>query len=90
VAIEPATVTNGLGALRRCVVAGAGIGQVPNYLVLDDLREGRLVQLLSGWSLPERGVFALHAGGSLVPPRVRRFVEVLGRVVGARLALPRV
>lgn len=89
VSIEPQVITNGLGALRRCLVAGAGVGQVPNYLVQDDLREGRLVQLLPGWSLPERGVFALHAGGDLLPPRVRRFVDVLARIVGARLSLPR-
>ncbi|MDI1483710.1 LysR family transcriptional regulator [Polyangium sp. y55x31] len=85
VTIEPQVITNGLGALRRCVIAGTGVGQVPNYLVLDDLREGRLVQLLPGWSLPERGVYALHAGGSLLPPRVRRFVDVLARIVAARL-----
>lgn len=85
VSVQAALVTTGLGALRSAALAGAGVAQLPAYLVRNDVEAGRFVRLLPGWTLPARGVWVLHASGRLVPARVRRFLEVLVRIVGEHL-----
>ncbi|MGK4008972.1 LysR substrate-binding domain-containing protein [Sorangium sp. So ce1036] len=80
-----ALVTSGLGALRTAALAGAGVALLPAYLVREDVEAGRLVRLLPAWTLPGRGVWALHASGRLVPARARRFLDLLARVAGGLL-----
>jgi DNA-binding transcriptional LysR family regulator len=39
------------------------------------VRSGRLVRLLSEWTLPEGGIFAVYAPGRQVQPNVRAFID---------------
>jgi DNA-binding transcriptional LysR family regulator len=65
-------------ALREAAVAGAGVGVFPEFMVAAELREGRLVELLSAHELPRRtAIHALYARGRPTPPKVRVFLEHL-------------
>ena len=59
-----------LATLRYAVLAGIGVGMLPDYLCRDDLREGRLVPALPGWA-PAGGI--VHA---MFPPRRARVPAV--------------
>lgn len=59
-------------ALRGC-----GLIQVPRYHVENDLRSGRLVEVLPSWPSPDLPVSALYPQHRQLSPRVRIFVDWL-------------
>lgn len=63
--------------LRDAAVAGEGIAVFSYWHVADDLRAGRLQEVLPGWRLRETGIHAVMPQRRFVPPRVRAFVDFL-------------
>lgn len=63
-----------------CAVAGIGLAVLPDYQVRTDIAEGRLVRLLSDWSLPSGGIHVVYPPSHFRPARVRAFVEILQRM----------
>lgn len=63
--------------VRDSAVAGVGIAVHSSWHVIDDLRAGRLVQVLPDYPLAESGIYAVMPQRRLVPPRVRAFVDFL-------------
>ena len=64
--------------LRAAALAGVGVGIFPEFMVAAELRDGRLVELLSAHALPRRtAIHALFARARPVPPKVRAFVDHL-------------
>jgi DNA-binding transcriptional LysR family regulator len=59
-----------IGALR-----GAGLIQLPRFHVAEELHDGRLVELLSGWESPGIPISAMYPFGRQLSPRVRVFVD---------------
>lgn len=64
--------------LRAAALAGVGVGVFPEFMVAAELREGRLVELLSAHALPHRtSIHALFARARPTPPKIRVFVDHL-------------
>ena len=55
---RPRFVTEDMVALRLAVLKGVGVCQFPTFVVAEDLRAGRLIDVLPGWS-PRSGI--IHA-----------------------------
>ena len=68
---------NSLTFLRSMAVAGQGIILVPQWLVYDDLKHGRLVPILEDFSLHLTGIpiNAVFAHGRHLAPKVRAFID---------------
>lgn len=65
-------------AAKEFVRCGAGVGLLPDYAVLSDIAEGKLVQLLPAWrEAYERPVSAIFPSRDLLPTRVRLLIEFL-------------
>jgi DNA-binding transcriptional LysR family regulator len=62
-------------ALRDLAVDGAGIAYLPDFLVADDLRQGRLRRLLPDWSSPPIAAWAIHRAELRGAPRLRAFLD---------------
>lgn len=62
---------------RQAALAGAGIIWQPTFLVGADLREGRLVQLLPGFSLPDTDVLAVYPSRRHLSAKVRAMIDFL-------------
>ncbi|CAB3768316.1 LysR family transcriptional regulator [Paraburkholderia humisilvae] len=60
-----------------CALRGCGLIQVPRFHVEDELRDGRLVEVLARWASPEMVVSALYPYRRQLSPRVRVFVDWL-------------
>ncbi|WP_430390720.1 LysR family transcriptional regulator [Dyella sp. 20L07] len=67
---------NNVAAAHTLVLHGAGLSILPDYLVTDDIREGRLVVLLAQYNLPECGIYAVYSGRQ-PPAKVRAFIDHL-------------
>ncbi len=64
-------------ALVDLVRAGVGLAQLPDWLVSDDLAQGRLRQVLAGWNTPGIATWLIHRVEHRQAARVRAFVEAM-------------
>jgi DNA-binding transcriptional LysR family regulator len=77
----PLRVNNG-DAMLPALIAGTGIGILPDFILHDALAAGRLERLMPDWSLPAGAVYWITPPGG---PRPKR-VEVLADFLVERLA----
>ena len=82
-ALPVALTANDLAMLREAALEGFGVARLPRYLVANDLREGRLAQVLPGYTTSPRKVHALHPAGRRVSARVRVFLDHVSQVLHA-------
>lgn len=59
------------------VLADLGIAVLPEWVVRDDLRAGRLVRLLPDYEMPRQGVFAVFPNTHHIPAKVRQFIDFM-------------
>ena len=70
-------------ALRTAAIAGHGLVLQPTFIVGDDLRAGRLVRVMTDYTVTPLGVYAVYAHRQFLSNKVRAFVEFLGSYFGA-------
>ena len=68
--------------IRDAAIGGLGISLHSTWHVCEDLRAGRLKQVLPECQLPESGIYAVTPQRRMVMPRVRAFVDFLGQQFG--------
>jgi DNA-binding transcriptional LysR family regulator len=68
--------------IRDAALGGLGISLHSTWHVCEDLRAGRLKQVLPDYQLPESGIYAVMPERRMVLPRVRAFVEFLTQRLG--------
>lgn len=68
---------NSTEALRLSTLDGAGIGNLPSYLIEDDLRAGRLLALLPEHKCPRIPIRILYPTRQHLSPKVRLFIDAL-------------
>jgi DNA-binding transcriptional LysR family regulator len=76
----PLRVNNG-DAMMPALIAGTGLGVLPEFILRDALDAGQLERLLADWSLPSGAVHWVTPPGGLRPRRV----DVLGDFVAQSL-----
>ena len=68
--------------LRLAAVHGLGVLMLASFTLADDLQAGRLVPILTDYTIGRFGVFAVYANRRFLPPKVRLFVDALARRFG--------
>jgi len=63
--------------IRDAAVAGYGLAYVSEWDVADDLREGRLIQLLADWTPPFPGLCLYYPGRRHVPAGLRALIDLI-------------
>ena len=74
---QPRFVTDDMAALREAALAGIGVVQLPEMLVLDDIAAARLEPILPQWRAPAGLVQAIFPSRRGLIPAVRRLVDFL-------------
>lgn len=77
ITIQPRLLTDNLFVLHNAVCDGLGVGIGSAWLMADDLRSGRLQQLLPGWEAAPLPVHLLFPAGRHRPARVQRFLDAI-------------
>ncbi len=72
----PVQANNG-GMLAALAVAGVGIILEPDFIVAADVRAGRLVRLLPGYSAPSMAIHVAYPSRRHLSAKVRAFVDFL-------------
>jgi DNA-binding transcriptional LysR family regulator len=75
VRISSTVSTNSTASLRAFMREGVGVSILPDYMLDADIRAGRLIRLLAGWSLPQGGVHAVYPNLRYTSAKVRAFLD---------------
>ncbi|WP_296650379.1 LysR family transcriptional regulator [Paraburkholderia sp.] len=74
-------IANDVSARREAALEDWGVASLPEFAVADDLRAGRLVQVLPAWLFEPRAysgpVWLLYPPNRLMPPKVRALIDWL-------------
>lgn len=65
--------------LLRAALAGEGIAHLSAFTTTDHISSGALVHLLSGYSMPKLGIYALYASRKHLPATTRTLVDFLAK-----------
>jgi len=65
--------------IRRAALSGMGIALLSTYYIGQDLREGRLQQVLPEVPIPLLPVFVLYSGGRMIPKKAKLFGSFLAK-----------
>jgi DNA-binding transcriptional LysR family regulator len=79
--VRPRLIADDLLTLKLAVLGGTGMCSLPDYMCEDELRDGRLVQLLPDWTRPVGVVHAVFPSRRGLSPAVRSFLDFLGEYV---------
>lgn len=74
---KPRLVTGDLATLRAAALAGLGIVQLPLLVTYDDIKTGRLVEVLPDWQLRGGVVQVVFPSRRGMLPAVRAFIDYL-------------
>ncbi len=69
--------------VRQMVLAGCGIGYLPEWTVRRDFESGRLVRILSDWHILTATLYAAYADRAFLSAKVRSFIDFLCEKTGA-------
>lgn len=64
-------------AIRKAVIAGAGLSLLPYMLVAPDLQSGRLLRLLPDWEGNRKDVYFVYPSPQSATARLRAFIDLL-------------
>jgi DNA-binding transcriptional LysR family regulator len=71
-------VTNGGGAAKSLILQRVGLGPLPDYMIVDDLKAGNLVQLLPDWEVERpRPISLVFADLHHIPARTRALIDFI-------------
>jgi DNA-binding transcriptional LysR family regulator len=86
VVLEPTLISENFLFLRQAILAGLGIGLVPDYVVNEDMRRGEVLTTLDDWRLSIFGtqMFMLYMPNRQHTRAIRTFIDfILERVPAA-------
>jgi DNA-binding transcriptional LysR family regulator len=69
--------SNSIGVIQQLLLDGAGIGALPNYFTLEDVRQRRLIRVLPEWCFPSVSVWAVMPMRRFLPAKTRVFLAHL-------------
>lgn len=70
-------VVNDVLSVYQAVKAGMGISMLPSYLIEEDIKAGRLVELFSGQKNTPHEVFLLFPSTEFMPLKLRVFIDFM-------------
>lgn len=79
VRVKGPLISNNGEALRQAARDALGLVRLPSFTVVDDLRTGRLVPVLTDWPPPTLGIYALYPANRHLSLKVRAFIDFLAQ-----------
>ena len=69
--------SNNAAVIREAAIAGLGIALLPTFVVMDDIKQGRLLRVLDGFEPKPASLCAEYPKNRALAARTRHFVEFL-------------
>ena len=75
--LEPLLLSNNSKLLHSALLSGRGIALIPDFIVTEDLAEGRLIPILKNYQTTELNLYSLRPGNRMPPHRLKVFHDYL-------------
>ncbi|QDG76938.1 LysR family transcriptional regulator [Labrenzia sp. PHM005] len=69
-------------AICEAAALGLGVARVATFVAAPYLANGTLVQVLKGYEMPEKAVYAVHSSRTLTPKKVLVFINFFAELYG--------
>lgn len=89
VTFEAAVCIDATPAVLAAVLAGCGFSIVPDFLVRQELQDGRLKSLVPQWKLPVGGIHVVYPPARFRPAKVTSFAKILAATMADWSRSPR-
>lgn len=83
VVLEPRIRSNDSMLLHSALLAGHGIALIPDFIVAQDLADGRLHPLLQNYTTSRLNLYSLRANERMTSHRLRLLLDYLNQALGA-------
>lgn len=83
VRVIPVMRSNNGDSCREIAVQSQGIVLQPDFLIGEDIDQGRLVQIMPDWQAATLGIYAVYPSRRYLPAKVRLLIEFLADRLGA-------
>jgi DNA-binding transcriptional LysR family regulator len=70
---------NSSQALAKSAIAGLGVAKVPNFIVMQEVREGKLIRLLEKYCHHDIGIYAVYTHKNFMATKTKLFIEFLDK-----------
>lgn len=74
---HPRLLSEDLFVLKEAALSGVGMAELPRSVCADELNDGRLVELLPQWQLPEMNLYAVYPSRNGLTLAVRMLIDFL-------------
>lgn len=75
-------ISNHLDLIKQMVLSGLCIAVLPEFMIRDELRDGKLKQCLSAYHLQETRLYAVYPEGKFMLPKLKCFLDMLKNYLG--------
>lgn len=79
---KPRLMSNNGTALAAAAEHGLGVVQMPDFIIGESVRDGRLEEILVDFRKPDVGIYAIYPAGRPLAAKVRAFIDFAVSVVG--------
>lgn len=83
--VQGHTIISNAIALQQCAISGMGLALLPNWLIEDDLRDGRLVNVFPSYDVTatefNTAAWLVYPSRAYVPLKVRVFIDFLRQFI---------
>lgn len=79
--------TNNPSAIRELLLEGAGVAILSDFLLDEDIRQGKLIQLMPDYYIEEAGIYAVYQDQNYQQAKVRIFIDYLAKHMNLSTAL---
>lgn len=86
ITVTPKLLVDDFTILKQMVIEGLGVAIIPNYMCQQELSDGKLIQILAPWGMPDVDIYALYPKHRLNIPKVKAFMDFILMVFRQRLA----
>lgn len=83
--IKPKMLVDDFVILKQMAIEGLGVAIIPSYMCQQELANGKLVQILPTWGMPDVDVYSLYPKHRLNIPKVKAFMDFIQTVFKQRL-----
>jgi len=83
--IKPKLLVDDFMIVKQAVIDGLGVSIIPNYMCTEEIKNGKLVNILPSWGLHDVDAYALYPKHRLNIPKVQVFLDYILEVFKQRL-----
>lgn len=83
--INPRLLVNDFSIVKQAVIDGEGIAVLPEYMCLEEINNGELVNILPEWGMPPVDLYALYPQHRVKIPKVKAFLDFTVKAFAKKL-----